>query len=143
MISGIRFLEKTKGVDKNRMAIMGHSFGASLSLLVAEHRQDVKAVVAFSPGGYSWDHSFQLRVRLIGAAKNISAPVMIIHAQNDYSIKPGHVLDSTMNRNNKPHLLKIYPKSGSSANEAHNLIFNSITKWETDVFEFLDKILMH
>ncbi|MFI5187863.1 MAG: alpha/beta hydrolase family protein [Chitinophagales bacterium] len=143
MISGIRFLEKTKGVDKNRMAIMGHSFGASLSLLVAEHRQNVKAVVAFSPGGYSWDHSFQLRVRLIAAAKNISAPVMIIHARNDYSINPGRVLDSMMNQNKKSHELKIYPDSGKSPDEGHNLIFKNINTWKTDVFEFLDKTLRH
>jgi dienelactone hydrolase len=143
MISGIRFLRKRKDVDKDRIAITGHSFGGSLALLVAEHYPNLKAVVIFSPGGFSWDHSFQLRTRLITAVKNISAPVMFIHAQNDYSINPGYALDSVMNQLKKPHVLKIYPKFGNSANEGHNLIFGNIDIWKESVFKFLDLILIH
>ena len=66
---------------------------------------------------------------------------MIIHAQNDYSTTPEYVLDSVLNNLHKPHLLKIYPKFGNSANQAHNLIFLSPQTWEADVFKFLDENL--
>ena len=48
MISGLKFLRRRKDVDTNRMAVMGHSFGGSLTLLLAEHEPGLKAVVVFA-----------------------------------------------------------------------------------------------
>jgi dienelactone hydrolase len=141
MLAGLFYLRKRPDVDKLRMAIAGHSFGGSLTLLVAERDPGLKAVVVFSAAGYSWNQSPLLRSRLISAVKNIKAPIMIIHAQNDYSTAPGYVLDSVMNRLNKPHSLKIYPNFGNSANEGHNMIFLSTQTWEGDVFKFLEENL--
>ncbi|MDQ6843934.1 MAG: dienelactone hydrolase family protein [Bacteroidota bacterium] len=141
MISGLTYLRKRKDADTNRMVVMGHSFGGSLALLVAERDHGLKAVIVFSPAGYSWNLSPQLRTRLISAVKNITVPIMIIHAQNDYSTNAGQSLDSVMNKLNKPRILKIYPNFGNSASDAHNLIFKSIETWKADVFKFLDKSL--
>lgn len=141
MIAGLTFLRKRKDVNINRIAIIGHSFGGSLALLVAEHEPSLKAVIIFGAAGYSWDRSPQLRTLLINAVKNISAPTMIIHAQNDYSTNPGYSLDSAMDHLNKQHILKIYPKFGNSAFEGHNMISLSIGTWEADVFKFLKKSL--
>ncbi|HXL55497.1 MAG TPA: alpha/beta fold hydrolase [Chitinophagaceae bacterium] len=142
MISGLRFLRRRQEVDTNHIAVIGHSFGGSLALLFAEHEPGLKAVIVFAAAGYSWDLSPQLRTRLIKAVKNITVPVMMIHAQNDYSTNPGYALDSIMNKLNKPHILKIYPKFGGSVNEGHNFIFLSIETWEADVFKFLDENLI-
>jgi dienelactone hydrolase len=143
MIAGLTLLKTRKDVDTNRIAVGGVSFGGSLALLLAEHEPSLRTVIIFAPAGYSWDRSPQLRNRLITGVKNISAPIMIIHAQNDYSINPGVVLDSVMNQLKKPHLLKIYPKFGNSPSEGHNLIHLSIVTWEKEVFNFLDKSLRH
>jgi len=141
MIAGLSYLRKRRDVDLRRMAIIGHSFGGSLTLLVAEHEPYLKAVIVFSGAGYSWNFSPSLRNRLITAVKNINAPIMFIHAQNDYSTTPGYALDSVLNRLNKQHELKIYPKFGNSANQAHNIIFLGTPIWEEDVFKFLDENL--
>ena len=141
MVSGLKYLRGRKDVDTNRIAIVGHSFGGSLTLLVAEHDPRLKAAIVFSGGGYSWNLSPPLRARLIIAVKTISAPIMIIHDQNDYSTTPGYALDSVMNKLNKPHVLKIYPKFGETAQEGHNMIFKSVVTWEPDVFTFLSKNL--
>lgn len=141
MVSGFKYLRGRKDVDTNRIAIVGHSFGGLLTLLVVEHDPRLKAAIVFSGGGYSWDLSPPLRARLIIAVKNISAPIMIIHDQNDYSTTPGYALDSVMNKLNKPHVLKIYPKFGETAQEGHNMIFKSVVTWEPDVFTFLSKNL--
>ena len=137
MLAGIGYLRKRPDADTSRITIVGHSFGGSLALLVAEHEPRLSAVVVFSPSGYSWNLSPQLRDKLISASRNISAPIMIIHAQNDYSISPGYSLDSVLNRLQKPHLLVIYPSFGNSANQGHNLIFLNTKIWERDVFRFL------
>ena len=97
--------------------------------------------VVFSPAGYSWNLSPPLRERLLTAMKNIAMPVMIIHAQNDYSVNPGYALDSMMNQLHKTHVLKIYPKFGNSASDGHGLIYQGTKIWEADVFKFLNEHL--
>ena len=120
---------------------MGHSFGGSLTLLVAEKETYLRAVIIFSGAGYSWNLSPSLRIRLLSAARNIHAPIMFIHAQNDYSTTPGYALDSVLNTLNKKHKLVIYPKFGNSANQAHNIIFIDTSIWAKDVFGFLKENL--
>ena len=141
MISGLKFLRERKEVDTNRIAIMGHSFGGGLTLLVAEQDPHLKAIVIFAPTGYSWDRSPILRQRLIRAVKSINAPIMIIHAQNDYSTNPGYAIDSVLKLLDKSHILKIYPKFGNSVIDGHALLFLSIETWEADVFKFLENNL--
>src|SRR6202790_4282554 len=80
MMEGLGYLRKRPDVDTHRMVIMGHSFGGSLSLLVAERDSGLKAVVIFAGAGYSWNLSPLLRNRLFSAVKNIRAPIMLIHA---------------------------------------------------------------
>jgi dienelactone hydrolase len=137
IISGIAFLRQRKDVDTHHIAIMGHSFGGSLALLVAEHNASLKAIIIFGAAGYSWNLSPELREALINSVKKINAPIMIVHARNDYSVNAGYALDSVLNLLNKPHVLKIYPQYGRSLAEGHNIIFLSTGIWQTDVFKFL------
>jgi carboxymethylenebutenolidase len=141
MISAIAFIRQMRGVDTNRIAIVGHSFGGSLALLLSERDPGLKAVVVFAVAGYSWNFSPLLRTRLFNAVKNATAPVFFIHAQNDYATTPGYALDSAMDQHRKPHKLKIYPRFRQSAYEGHNLIFLSVDTWEADLFRFLNQSL--
>jgi dienelactone hydrolase len=137
MMAALDCLRARPEVDRNRMAILGHSFGGSLAILVADGAPGLKAAIIFSGGGYSWDRSFSLRQLLINAVKSINMPVMIIHANNDYSINPGIIIDSVRKQIHKPDTLIIYPRFGNTANEGHNLIFSGTAVWQKDVFAFL------
>jgi hypothetical protein len=53
-----------------------------------------------------------LRARLLTAIDSIAAPVFFIHAENDYSLSSGKVLDARRERIGRVHRLKIYPPSG-------------------------------
>ena len=141
MYAGISYLKSRPDTDKHRLALIGHSFGSSLALLVAENDTVLKAVIIFSGSVRNWNLSPLLRSRLLRAVKNITAPIMIIHAQNDYSTTPGNELDSVLNQHHKPHLLIIYPQFGNSANQGHNIIFLSPQIWQADVFKFLEENL--
>jgi dienelactone hydrolase len=141
MRAGLSYLRERPDVDIHRLAILGHSFGGSLTMMVAENDSGLKAVVVFSPAGNSWNLSPKLRIRLTRAVQQIKAPIMIIHAQNDYSINPGYELDSVMNQHKRPHILKVYPSFGNSTYQAHNLIFLNPPIWEADVFEFLQEYI--
>lgn len=125
-------------VDPRRIAMAGHSFGGSLSLLVAARDPTMRALVIFGGAAASWDQSPELQARLRGAVERIRAPVFFIHAANDYSVAPGTALADDMQRLKMPHRLVIYPAFGTSTRAGHNLVYRSPHSWEADVFAFLD-----
>jgi len=52
-LSGLAFLRALPEVDARDVATIGHSFGGSLTLLLAEREPNLRAVVIFSGAGYS------------------------------------------------------------------------------------------
>jgi dipeptidyl aminopeptidase/acylaminoacyl peptidase len=138
VISGLSFLKTVPEVDATRIAIVGHSFGAQLTLLAAEGNSRVRAAVSFAAAANSWAGSAELRERLLRAMRSMNIPVLLIHAANDYSVVPGQVMAAELARLNKPHTLKIYPPYGTSADDGHNMVYLAIPQWENDVFQFLD-----
>jgi dienelactone hydrolase len=126
-------------VDARRVAVVGHSFGGSLALLMAERDSTIAAVVDFSGGAYSWGISPQLRARLLDAVGRVRAPVFFIHAANDYSVAPANTLGAEMARLGKPHRVKIYPPVGRTVEEGHSFIHLRVGTWESDVFAFLNE----
>jgi dipeptidyl aminopeptidase/acylaminoacyl peptidase len=137
--AGNSFLRALPYVDRTRTAIAGHSFGGSLTLLLAARDTTVRAAVAFAPAAFSWGQSSELRARLLAAVDRTTAPVMFIHATNDYSTEPGKSLSAEMKRLGKSSVLEIYPAVGRTAREGHNLIYRNTSTWERDVFRFLDQ----
>jgi dienelactone hydrolase len=138
-LSAVAVLRSLRIVDAGRIAVVGHSFGGLLAMLMAERDPSIRAVVNFGGGARSWPLSSYLRGRLMQATNKLAAPVFFIHAANDYSTDPGTVLDAELARKGKTHLLKIYPAFGASTREGHNLIYLSVSTWEREVFAFLDQ----
>jgi carboxymethylenebutenolidase len=136
--AALSFLKTVPGIDAKRIALAGHSFGGVLTLLAAERDSSVRAAVTFGAGANSWRSSPELRERLLAAVGKASAPIMLIHAANDYDTTPGTALAAELDRLHKPHLLKIYPPVGQSKDEGHNLLYLAMPQWEPDVFTFLD-----
>jgi dienelactone hydrolase len=139
--SGLQFLRKLRTVDSHRVAVAGHSFGGSLTLFLAARDRTLRAVVIFSGAAFSWSLSPRLRLGLLDAVAKTRAPVLFLHAANDYSTASGQTLDAEMERLKKPHLLRIYPPAGQTEHEGHNFLFRAPPVWETDVFTFLGHYL--
>ncbi len=138
-LAGLAFLRVLPEVASNRVAVAGHSFGASLTLLIAERDSALRAAIAFSGSTASWEHSPQLRARLIAAVGRTTVPIFFIEAENDYSIEPAKVLSAEMGRLGKLHRIKIYPPVGQTANDGHGFVFLRVGLWEHDVFDFLQE----
>ena len=49
-LSGLAYLQALPEVDAHRVVLVGHSFGGSLTLLMAEREPNLRAVVIFSGG---------------------------------------------------------------------------------------------
>ena len=135
--AGVTFLRRA--LDPGRVAVVGHSFGGQLALLMAERDGALCAAVAFAPAAASWDGSPELRRRLLEAARGTDAPVSIAFAANDYSTRPGEVLAAERGRLAKVTELKIYPPVGRTPEEGHPAVYRAIPRWEEDVFGFLDR----
>jgi carboxymethylenebutenolidase len=138
-LSALKFLRALPYVDPKDVAAVGHSFGGSLTVLLAEREPSLRAVVVFSGAGYSFDRSPELRTRLLAAVDRIAAPVFFIHAENDYSLSSGKVLDARRQQIGRPHRLKIYPPIGHTVDDGHDFLHLGVNIWEPDVFAFLDE----
>jgi len=138
-MAGVSFLRSIKGVDSERIALAGHSFGGQLALLAAGRYKSARAVVTFAAAAQSWEGSSELREHLLAALRNISAPVFLSHAANDYSTAPGRVMAAELERLGRSHELKIYPAVGNTAATGHDAVYTDVARWEGDVFRFLDE----
>ncbi|HUO05787.1 MAG TPA: dienelactone hydrolase family protein [Candidatus Binataceae bacterium] len=107
--SGIDALDKNPAVDPHRVAMVGYSLGAFLSLATgASQPHRISAVVEYYGG---------LPIEM---EPDITAlpPTLIIHGEKD-SIVPvakAHELDALMTKYNRPHEMVLYP----DANHAFN-----------------------
>ena len=137
-IAGLTYLRKRLDVDKHRLVLVGHSYGASLTLLMAERESSLRAAVAFSGSAASWDHSPELRARLLEAVDRTSVPIFFIQAANDYSIAPASALSAEMKRLGKPFQVRIYPATGRNEDEGHDFVDLGVDAWSADVFSFLN-----
>jgi dienelactone hydrolase len=137
-LAGLAFLRADPEVDPHRVAVVGHSFGASLTLLLAERDRTIRAVVLFSIAGYSWEHSPQLRERLTTAVDHVVPAVFFLNAENDYSLAAARELSAELGRRGNPARLKVYPPAGQTPEDGHNFIHLMVPAWEPDVLSFLD-----
>jgi carboxymethylenebutenolidase len=136
--AGLSFLKRLPGVDSRRIAVVGHSFGGQLTLLAAERDSTLRAAVTFSAAASSWESSSEVRERMLAAVRKTTVPIMLLHAGNDYSTAPGKAMGDELARLGKPHVVKIYPPVGSTADDGHNFVYTAVAEWEADVFGFLD-----
>ena len=124
-------------VDARRIALVGHSFGGSLAMLMAERDTTIRAVVSFGGATGSWDQSPPLQARLLDAVRRSRAPIFFAQAENEYSLAAPTVLSAELARLGKPHRMKTYPPVGTTTVEGHDFVFLRVPAWEPDVFPFL------
>lgn len=139
VVAALTFLKSAPGIDFHRIVVAGQSFGGQLTLFAAERDPTLRAAVAFAPAAGSWERSPELRRRLLEAVGKAVAPIMLIHAANDYSTAPGRVLAGELERLHKRHLLEIYPPVGQTPDDGHNELYLAVSQWEGDVFQFLEE----
>jgi dienelactone hydrolase len=139
VMASLAFLRTVPGVDVHRIAVAGHSLGGQLALLAVERDSSIRAAVSFAGAASSWERSAEVRERLLNAVRKINVPILLTHAENDYSTAPGRSLSEELERLHKPHLLKIYPAVGLTNDDGHGMLYQDIPAWEEDVFSFLDE----
>jgi dienelactone hydrolase len=100
----ISFVETQPPVDRERVALLGFSLGAYLSLANSAIDPRVKAVVEFFGGMPKEMNLFMRRL----------CPVLILHGENDATVpvEEAYQLQKLLEKNKIPYEMKIYPGEG-------------------------------
>ena len=94
--AALAFLLAQEQVDRNRVGIIGYSFGASIALPLGGENEQIKAIAAVSP------------VIPRGALADCVKPKMIILGDSDAMIPSAAMLKGSQ-RMSDPKIIKVYP----------------------------------
>jgi carboxymethylenebutenolidase len=143
-VAAVKWLQWQRFVKRRQLVVSGASYGGIQTILTAEKRlSGVAAFVPFTPAAQSWPN-VRLRERLMSALKKSRKPVFLIQAEGDYSLGPYEVLGAYLNTKGGLNRAKLYPKFGSTPQEAHGLFSircKGIEIWGSDVAAFLKAAL--
>jgi carboxymethylenebutenolidase len=128
---GIDALKKNPAVDPKRIALVGFSLGAYLSLAIGAEDPGAAAAIVEYYGG--------LLPNLEGQA-GFLPPTLILHGGRDtlVAVRQAHTLDELMTRSQRPHEIHIYPSAGHAFNFFPGT--DGRDAW-TRTLDFLDKYL--
>ena len=146
VLAGAEYLRTLPYVDKNRLAMMGWSFGGVVTMLATTRSTAFVAAVDQAGGALTWDGNSHMRGALIGAAEKSATPTLFMVAKNDRTTSSITTLADIFKKRNIPHQLVVYePFTPSQAGRAApgHAIFSSqgASLWEHDVLEFLGRHL--
>ncbi|TMH99471.1 MAG: alpha/beta fold hydrolase [Betaproteobacteria bacterium] len=146
VLAGAEYLRTLPYVDKNRLAVMGWSFGGVVTMLATTRSTAFVAAVDQAGGALTWDGNSHMRGALIAAAEKSATPTLFMVAKNDRTTSSITTLADIFKKRNIPHQLVIYePFTPSQAGRAApgHAIFSSqgASLWEHDVLEFLGRHL--
>ena len=137
-LAALRFLQSLTHVDRNRIAVMGFSFGGIQTMLAVERGPGYRVAVNCSGAAETWRRSSDLRSRLIAAAKKATMPVFFLQAENDHDLTPNRVLSEEVRTSGKPVEAKVYPAFGSGPREGHSFCVRGTETWSPDVLKFIE-----
>jgi carboxymethylenebutenolidase len=140
VISALTYLNQLPFVDKNKIVMMGSSFGGIQTVLATEKQLRLRAAIAFAPAAMSWSTFPELRSRLIQAIRSATIPILLVQAKNDYDLSPTEMMAKELKNANKPYKLLIFPAFGKTHAEGHSFI-RAKKIWNNEVFSFLDSTM--
>jgi carboxymethylenebutenolidase len=140
--AAVEWLTRQLWADSQHLAMTGISFGAIQTILAAEKGLGIRAFVAFAPAAQSWNPV--LAERLTRAVRLARAPLLVIQAQNDYSVEPSRVLGAELDKKGAPNQARVYAAFGTTTQDGHwkfGARRDGIAVWAADVSAFLGTTL--
>jgi dienelactone hydrolase len=134
--AAIEWIKHQPRVDPARVAVSGCSYGGIQTLLTAARPVGIRAAVPFAPGAMRWRVSEGLRHRLLRAAHEARVPELLIQAENDYDLSPSQIIGAELEHGGHGHA-KVYPATGSTAQDGHGFCVTGFDVWGPDVLAFL------
>jgi dienelactone hydrolase len=128
-------------VAPGRIALLGSSFGGTVSLLAAARTDGLRCAVDFAGAAMNWERTPTLRAAMLEAARGARVPLCLVQAANDHSTAPTRELGAELARLGKPHEAVVFPPFGLSAEEGHLFAWTGAPVWGRTVRAFLARWL--
>jgi alpha-beta hydrolase superfamily lysophospholipase len=141
VLAALTFLEQAPRIDRGRIVLAGHSFGGALTLLAAARDPSIRAAVTFAAAAGSWSRSAEMRRALREAVARAHCPILLVQWSNDFSTEPSVALSEETGPGNPARRMLLYPPLGTTPEQGHNGLYLATSRWEPDVFAFLDDAL--
>jgi dienelactone hydrolase len=147
VLAALDFIRTLPFVDRARLGIMGWSFGGIVTIFAVSRSNAFAAAVDQAGGALTWNGSATLREALVGAARQVRSPVLLMVAQNDRTTASITTLATSLQAQNPATELIIYPPFTPGRNPGNiapgHLIFSEQGSaiWESDVRGFFAKYL--
>jgi len=129
----VDYVKRLSDVDPARMALMGHSRGGLLTLLVGLERKDLKVLVITAPADIPPHFS-----RALARVSDISIPVLLLVEEGDEmgSLTAVNALDQAMRSHGKEVRTIRYNRGGG------HFLFIRVGYWWDDLRTFLRERLL-
>ena len=140
VVAALAWLKEQPFVDGKRIIVSGVSYGGIQTLITAEKGLGVRGFIAFAPGAMSFAN-VALRDRMKDAANRSKAPLLLLQAQNDYSIGPSEILAPILKANGPPSHSTVYPAFGSTNQHGHGAFATwslGIEQWGGEALQFIE-----
>lgn len=139
--AAVTWLESDHDIDGSQVFMSGISYGGIECLLSADTLPGIRGYVVFSGGARLFSNQF-LQARLIRTVKDSKAPILLIQAENDYTIDPVRVLGPLLQARGDGSVARLYPAFGSKGDIGMGHVafatWNLGTRtWGNDVLQFL------
>jgi carboxymethylenebutenolidase len=141
VLAALRCVRAMPGIDPDRVAVLGSSYGGINSLLAAARDPRVRACVSFAAAAMSWAPVPGIRPFLLRHADAIRCPVLLLQAENDFDLAPSAALLERRRAADGVCERHLFPPFGANEMEAHQIWVHAPHLWTPVVLPFLARNL--
>jgi carboxymethylenebutenolidase len=127
--------------DRQRIVMLGSSFGGVLTVLALAESGALRAGVSFAGPSMTWPDAPALQRAMLAAAASGRAPLFLAQAYNDNSLAPTYTIGAELARHGRPHETRVYPPIGEGPGGGHGIFGTGVELWHQDVESFLARSL--
>jgi dipeptidyl aminopeptidase/acylaminoacyl peptidase len=140
-VAALEHLRRDPGVDADRIAMIGSSFGGVMVMLAAGRGAPFRAGISFAGPSITWPDAPALQQELLAAMATTRVPLFLIQAADDVHLTPTYALGGALARHGSPHEVRIYGPIGTAPGEGHGIFNIAVELWLPDVLRFLRRHL--
>lgn len=137
VLAGVNWVAERPEVDRQRIVMLGSSFGGVLTVLALGEDSALRAGVSFAGPSMTWPHAPALQQAMLDSTASGHAPLFLAQAYNDNSLAPTYAMGAELARLGRPHETRVYPPIGEGPGGGHGMFGTGVELWRQDVESFL------
>jgi dienelactone hydrolase len=142
--AAVAYVRSLPQVDAGRLAIMGHSYGGTETVLANATNIGQRVAIDISGAGLSWAFNASMRAALLAAVDHAVTPTYFLQPANDGDTTPTQALSAEAGAHGQQFQAAIFPPvpNATSAQDAHSRFVgdaSQVALWGPSVVDFLGR----